>query len=374
MVNTTIDGTGSPSGDLSLRQAVNLANALGAAETITFDPTVFATPQTITLTQGQLELSDTGGIQTITAPAAGVTINGNHAGRDFQVDRGVTASMSGLTIGGGLFSNSGGGIAVYGTATLTDCTISGNSATRGGGIEVSGAATLTDCTVSDNSAGRDGGGVYSGTDGGTATLTDCTINGNSAVFGGGLDNGGGTAKLTDCTISGNSGTSGGGLENLGGQATIIGCTISGNFATGGGGLYNASGGTTTITDTIIAGNTDSGSPSDISGDSAVDVTDSYNLVGTGGSGGLLNGVDGNIVLTSLTGLRPRPAGRLRRAYPDHGITRRQPRYRRRQRGRHRYHRRPAGLPARQLTRHRRLPDSAGPRGQYHDRRHRLALG
>ena len=42
VVNTTIDGTGSPSGDLSLRQAVNLANVLDGAETITFDSTVFA--------------------------------------------------------------------------------------------------------------------------------------------------------------------------------------------------------------------------------------------------------------------------------------------------------------------------------------------
>ena len=68
VVNTTSDGTGSPSGDLSLRQAINLANVLDVAETITFDSTVFATAQTITLTQGQLELSDTGGTQTITGP------------------------------------------------------------------------------------------------------------------------------------------------------------------------------------------------------------------------------------------------------------------------------------------------------------------
>ena len=37
VVNTTIDGTGSPFGDLSLRQAVNLANVLNAAESISFD-------------------------------------------------------------------------------------------------------------------------------------------------------------------------------------------------------------------------------------------------------------------------------------------------------------------------------------------------
>ena len=56
IVNTAIDGTSSPSGDLSLRQAINLANVLPGNQTITFDPTVFASAQTITLTQGQLEL------------------------------------------------------------------------------------------------------------------------------------------------------------------------------------------------------------------------------------------------------------------------------------------------------------------------------
>ena len=61
VVNTTIDSPSSPFGDLSLRQAVNLANALNNAQTITFDTTVFATAQTITLSQGTLVLNDTGG-------------------------------------------------------------------------------------------------------------------------------------------------------------------------------------------------------------------------------------------------------------------------------------------------------------------------
>ena len=76
VVNITIDGTRSPFGDLSLRQAVNLANVLDAAEAISFSPSVFATAKTITLDGNQLELSDTGGTETITGPAAGVTVSG----------------------------------------------------------------------------------------------------------------------------------------------------------------------------------------------------------------------------------------------------------------------------------------------------------
>ena len=43
-----------------LRYCINQANADDQANTIVFDPTVFGTPQTITLSGGQLELKDTG--------------------------------------------------------------------------------------------------------------------------------------------------------------------------------------------------------------------------------------------------------------------------------------------------------------------------
>ncbi len=155
MVDTTTDGTGSPSGDLSLRQAINLANVLDGTETITFDPTVFAASQTITLLEGQLELADTGGTETIMGPAAGVTISGGGNSRVFQVDSGVTAILSGLIITGGSTTGNGGG--VYndgGTVTLTDCTLSGNTAAAGGALcnTKRGTGTMTGCTISDNSA------------------------------------------------------------------------------------------------------------------------------------------------------------------------------------------------------------------------------
>src|SRR5262249_49337045 len=83
------------SGPGSLRQAILDANAQQSASDITFDPTAFATPQTITLTSGQLELSDKSGTETITGPAAGVTVSGGGQSRVFRVDKGVTASISG---------------------------------------------------------------------------------------------------------------------------------------------------------------------------------------------------------------------------------------------------------------------------------------
>src|SRR5215472_13268940 len=85
-------------GETDLRQAIAQANAAGGAETITFDPGVFASHQTITLMHGQLELTDKTGLESIVGPAAGVTVNGGGGNRMLQVDGGVTASFSGMTI------------------------------------------------------------------------------------------------------------------------------------------------------------------------------------------------------------------------------------------------------------------------------------
>ena len=68
------------------------------------------------------------------------------------------------------------------------------------------------------------------TNDGTVTLTNCTVSGNTAGFGGGMSNSG-TANLTGCTLSGNTayyrdhgsysvydiGTGGGVLQRLLGQ-------------------------------------------------------------------------------------------------------------------------------------------------------------
>ena len=121
-------------GETDLRQAIVQANTAGGNETITFDKTVFKTPQTINLTGGQLELSDTTGTETITGPKAGVTVNAGELSRVFQVDAGVTASISGMTITGGNDRRQRRRPAQHGgTLTLTNCTVSGNSADDGGG-------------------------------------------------------------------------------------------------------------------------------------------------------------------------------------------------------------------------------------------------
>src|SRR5262249_56451206 len=99
-------------------------------DTIDFDKKVFKTPQTIPLSGTQLELTDMTGTETIMGPAAGVTVSGGELSRAFLVHPLVTASISELTItGGNASSDGGGGLAnLGGTITLTNCTVSGNSA------------------------------------------------------------------------------------------------------------------------------------------------------------------------------------------------------------------------------------------------------
>ncbi len=80
-------------------------------------------------------------------------MSGGGASRVFQVAQGVTATLSGLTITNNAgYYGSGGGVLNQGMLSLTDCTISANSAEYGGGLDNDGTATLTDCNISGNLA------------------------------------------------------------------------------------------------------------------------------------------------------------------------------------------------------------------------------
>jgi hypothetical protein len=245
----------------------------------------------------------------------------------------------------------GGGIVNYGgTATITRCTLTGNSASLGGGIYSGGsngsltvsastiagnstigegggidvfgcAASITDCTISGNTASNDGGGVelfyLTTTSQDAATLTRCTVADNTSGFdGGGLSlPRKGLVTVTDSTIAGNVAGNGAGIYVLaatritGATLTLLNSTVAGNQASGaGGGLYV---GTTlvsstqvTLTDTLVAGNTAATGGPDVSG--PLLATSAYNLIGNGdGSTGLANGTNGNLVGTAASSIDPR---------------------------------------------------------------------
>jgi len=133
----------------------------------------------------------------------------------------ITGNVTGND-GGGICNNGTGGAAIMG---INSSTVSGNSATHGAGIcndgRMKGTTLLqiSNTTLSDNTAGDDAGALLNIADTkGTATLGNCTISGNSAQsFGGGINNIAGLT-LSNTTFSGNSATFGGSIAN--GNATV----------------------------------------------------------------------------------------------------------------------------------------------------------
>ena len=175
-----------------------------------------------------------------------IDANGVGSVVSFHRDEGPNSMITGFTITGGN-AKYGAGICCWegSTPTIYRCIITDNHASDGGGIY--GGGSITNCTISGNSADvDDGGGLYD-CDG---NITNCTISENSADGdGGGLCSCDGT--ITNCTISGNSARwNGGGLVDC--YGTITNCIISENSAGYGGGGLRFCGGA--ITNCIISGN------------------------------------------------------------------------------------------------------------------------
>ncbi len=285
-------------GDVSLREAVELANAnVGVADTITFDAAIDGTPLLLEL--GQLQIADD-----VTISGNGRTntiIDAQQMSRVIDIDAAVVdTTLEGLTIQNGrllrnnprsdnlTFSGAGIRALLTGTLTISDSTISGNRTTNeafGGGLflqngdvtisastfsnnysEYGGAVyanadsnvTVTNSTFAMNSVSDDGGAIYAGYQGTpTVSITGSTFTQNTAQkSGGAVQIYDGQLSLVNITLSGNMATENGGAVYLAyGQATITGSTISGNSASSdGGGIWSANDGTTTITGSTISGN------------------------------------------------------------------------------------------------------------------------
>ena len=148
-----------------MRQAIIDANAAAGEDTITF-----STSGTITLTNGQILITDD---LVISGPgASALTISGNNSSRIFQVqeESSIALDISGLTLQDGYASQAayeadesldidGGAIHVKGDSSLTisDSVITANRASGDGGgvsFESTGNLLVRDSVFSENSAGH----------------------------------------------------------------------------------------------------------------------------------------------------------------------------------------------------------------------------
>jgi len=367
VANSTIDNNGSQfgggggiynGGTVTVSNSTIADNSTGRAEAA-YGGGGIANAGTMTLIDSTVSGNGVTGISSSPSYEAG-------AGGDAQgggIWSSETLTIMGCTIAGNQVNGGtgfepgqaeGGGIWAIGSLQVSDSTISGNSATGGENAALLGARPIP---PSGPAGSADGGGLYLQ---GTASITNVTISGNNAdggpggglVFyefvppvgyesvgfdggfaaGGGVEVASGSLALTNSTISGNraSGGNGGlgeqypypyilapsGVDGQGGSgngggidgsglssATVVNCIVAGNSVSGGLG-----GGTWIINSNnnlyyVVPDTRASSGFGDIS--NLVSSASAYNLIGTGGSGGLVNGSNGNQVGVADPGLDPR---------------------------------------------------------------------
>lgn len=133
-----------------------------------------------------------------------VILSGQNARQIFSIK--VNAHLDSLTITQGNASSGGGILITACSPVITNCAITGNTASSsGGGIYVSGKSSpdITNCTITKNEAPDGGGGIYSANQ--TApVLKNCTITANkSSSGGGGITQSMGKLTQINCTITEN---------------------------------------------------------------------------------------------------------------------------------------------------------------------------
>jgi hypothetical protein len=241
-----------PASVAELITAINTANSNNAVDTIDLGGGTFTLTVEDNATNGDNGLpsilADSGNALTIqNGTIQRATAGGTPEFRILYVSAEADLTLDNVTIingaaaGAGIGKYGGGIFNLFGTLSVTNSTVSGNSAWNGGGISSVGTLSVANSTVSGNTATW-GGGV--GTRGGTATVTNSTVSGNTAQQGGGgfYSYGlyyGEELSVADSTISGNSAQwSGGGFYNYS-TLSVTNSTISGNSArSDGGGLFN----------------------------------------------------------------------------------------------------------------------------------------
>ena len=255
-VNSTADILNPPAGVVTLRSAIQQANANHGSNTI--DLTVPGT-YNITLSAeeedgnaaGDFDVRSSGDLTIVNTSGGAVVVDGNGLGRVFDLNPNsssnadpFTVTLEGFTIQGGLTSGDGGGIRAQVNAclVLNNMTVTGNSSGgNGGGISAKGTKLIIhSSTIANNTAGGNGGGIEvettgSGSDG--SSITNSTIAGNSALN--------------------NVGASGGGINiaaSFTGDLKLVSDTITGNVASNGGGVFWAGSGHLSVQSTIIAQN------------------------------------------------------------------------------------------------------------------------
>lgn len=256
VVNVASEGTGFD-GRTSLREALAYAQSLGGARTITFDPSLAG--QTITLSNGWNDANDANALR-ISGP---ITLQG------IASFPGLTIAMTNGVAKRHIFVESSGSL------TISNLTFTGGNGDYGGSIRSLGSLAIRNCTFTGNHSNNDGGAVHAGVGAPSLLIENSTFSGNS------------TAAIASAIASGAQ------------QNNYRYLTITNN--SGGSGALDVYQYPETMIDSIVAGNNPDGIVALNGG--AFTAQSTNNLLGPGGSGGLTNGVNGNLVGMPASQLR-----------------------------------------------------------------------
>ncbi len=244
--------------DIELRSGIALASETGQADCVTIDAQQ----------QGRVMRCD--GVEDVVV--VGLTLTGgltSDSGQWFDISGGGLACVgSDPTLVNVVFEDNtghrrGGGVWCYdSSAVFENVSFIGNHVGNIGGVGDGGglsanlgsAVELTDVVFVGNTAAGDGGGAYFT---GAPVLTRCWFEGNSAEWGGGLACVGGwsSPSISEVTLVANSAYAGGGISSRDGAGPVLeNVTVVGNVADYGAGIDIAQSSYVTIDNTIVAMN------------------------------------------------------------------------------------------------------------------------
>lgn len=292
-VNTITDAGDASMGDGMCANGTGQCSLRAAIEEANFDTgtdTIVVPTGEYRLTLGELILSQPVTVQGAGAPTT--IIDPDTLVRVFNIQSGVSSTISGVTVRGGSAPlEDGGGIRNLGSLTLRNVVVGENNAgLAGGAIHSSGTSlTIDRSTISGNQASSgSGGGIYLGS-ATVLTITDSMITDNlTTIDGGGVFDGttGGSISITNTTITRNRANGHSGGIHIGGTGTITSSTITANRADNdasgsgdGGGMSVGPGESLTVRRTIVAGNTDASTGAEAPDCSGGPASGGSNLIG-----------------------------------------------------------------------------------------------
>src|SRR5882724_6892942 len=294
--NPTASACTAAANDCSLRGAVAFANVNPGTTIVvpagTYQLTISGSGEGFSGDDSIGDLDITATNTNITGAGAATTIIQQTQPNDRVIevnpllDAAFVVSISDVTVTGGHETTGvgGGGIvagSIDNVTTVTNCVLSGNSATGagtfgGGGISYTGGSlSLSGTTFNGNSTSGSGGGVgYSAGDllgrtpsPGILTVTTSTFTNNTAasISGGGaaadlfdFNLSSGTYNVTSSSFQGNTATNGSGgaiIVESGGPLTVSTSSFAANQAANSGGAISAGGSVTSVTFSRLVGNT-----------------------------------------------------------------------------------------------------------------------